>query len=87
MKRLVEEVDGEGLEGLLGEYVALWCLNYIYAGKLVGVNDTCVKLDGARVVYETGELTAKTWKDAQPLPDSLYVQTRCIESFYRVGHA
>lgn len=83
MKTLVQvsEVEGEGLVGLLGKTVTLFCMNYIYTGKLVGVNDTCVKLDDASIVYETGPLTTKEWKDAQRLPNSVYVQTASIEMF------
>lgn len=81
MKTLVQVVESEGLDGLLGESVVLWCMNYIYAGKLVGVNETCVKLTEAVVVYETGPLTSKTWKDAQPLPSDWYVMLSSIESF------
>ena len=83
MKTLVQvsEVEGEGLVGLLGKTVTLFCMNYIYTGKLVGVNDTCVKLDDASIVYETGPLTTKEWKDAQRLPNSVYVQTTSIEMF------
>lgn len=83
MKKLikVEEVEGEGLPGLMGENVMLFCLNYIYAGKLVGVNDTFVKLEEAKVVYETGAFDAKDYKDAQKLPGEWYVQTSSIESF------
>lgn len=33
MKTIVETTGG-GLEGLLGERVAIWCMNYIYAGVL-----------------------------------------------------
>jgi hypothetical protein len=32
-------------------------------------------------VYETGAFDTKTWKDAQKLPNSLYIQTSAIESF------
>ena len=83
MKKLfeVQEVEGEGLMSLLGEQVLLFCLNYIYTGKLLGVNDTCVMLENARVVYETGAFSDKTFKDAQTLPFQLYVQTSAIESF------
>ena len=83
MKKLVkvEEVSGEGLVGLMGETVTLFCLNYIYTGKLVGVNDSYVKLESAKIVYETGELSSKSWKDAQELPHNWYVQTGAIESF------
>ena len=55
---------------------------YIYTGKLVGVNSTCVKLEDAMIVYETGEFTSKTWKVAQSLStDCWYVQVQAIESF------
>ena len=81
MKKIVEEVSGEGLFKLLGERVTLFCLNYIYTGKLVGVNETCVLLDDAAIVYETGKLDTKSWQDVQPLPKQWYVQTSAIESF------
>lgn len=83
MKKIVSvtEVSGEGLEALMGETVTLFCLNYIYTGKLVGVNATCVLLEDAHVVYETGPFGDKTWKDAQKLPGAWYVQTSAIESF------
>ena len=83
MKKLVsvQEVKNEGLVGLMGEEVTVYCANFIYAGKLVGVNDTFIKLSGAKIVYETGEHGTKTWKDAQPLPKDWYIQTAAIESF------
>ena len=81
MRKIVEEISGEGLEKLLGETVTLFCLNYIYTGKLMGVNASCVLLADAKIVYETGDLSTKTWKDAQQLPGEWYVQTSCIESF------
>lgn len=81
MKKLVEEISGEGLEKLMGERITLFCLNYIYTGKLIGVNDTCVLLNEPSIVYETGAFDSNTWKDAQKLPNDLYVQTAAIESF------
>jgi hypothetical protein len=80
MKKLVE-VDDDGLEGLMGETVTLFCMNYFYTGRLVGVNDTCVKLDSPKIVYDTGEWSSKDWKDAQKLPGSIYVQCSSIEAF------
>jgi hypothetical protein len=77
----VVEVANEGLISLLGKTVTLFCMNYIYTGVLEGVNDTCVKIAGAKIVYETGELGTKAWKDAQALPGDWYVQTSAIESF------
>ena len=81
MKKIVEEVNGEGTDKLLGERVTLFCLNYIYTGKLSGVNDTCVLLTDAAIVYETGSFSEDGWKDAQELPHDWYVQTDAIESF------
>ena len=82
MKKLVEMVDGEGLEALLGEKVTLLCLNYFYTGKLVGVNEQDVQLEDPAIVYETGEWDSKTYKDAQSLPcKHLYVRTGAIESY------
>ncbi len=81
MKKIVEEVSGEGLQKLLGERVTLFCLNYIYTGRLIGVNETCVLLTEAAIVYETGELNSKNWKDAQALPHDWYVQLSAVESF------
>lgn len=77
----VQEIEGEGLTALLGERVTLFCLNYIYTGDLVGVNDTCVLLSDPSIVYETGAFDTASWKDAQKLPNSLYVQTSAIEAF------
>lgn len=81
MKKIVEEVSGEGLEKLLGERVTLFCAIYIYTGRLVGINNDCVLLEEAGIVYETGELNTKTWKDKQDLPGQWYVQKGMIESF------
>ena len=84
MKKLaaVVDVQGEGLEALLDENVLVFGLNYIYTGKLVGVNDTFIKIEGAKIVYETGAFSEKQYKDAQSLPASdWYIQTSAIESF------
>lgn len=81
MRKIVEDVTGEGLEKLLGERVTLFCLNYIYTGKLIGVNTVVVLLEDAAIVYETGPLTSKEWKDAQKLPGPWYVTVNMIESF------
>lgn len=81
MKIMVTEVENEGLIALMGKTVTLFCGVYIYTGKLVGVNDTCVKLEDAGIVYQTGSFTDKKWKDCQSLPNDWYVTTQSIESF------
>jgi hypothetical protein len=82
MKKIVTEVEGEGLVKLLGERVTLFCANYIYTGTLSGVNEEdCVLLTDAAIVYETGAFSEKNWKDAQKLPGNWYVRLGFIESF------
>lgn len=83
MKKLVkvEEVEGEGLIGLLGKVVTLFCMNYFYTGELAGVNEEFVLLKNPKIIYETGPFSDKSWKDAQPLPNDIYVMKSSIESF------
>ena len=82
MKVLVETQEGEGLESLMEQEVTFFCINYIYAGKLVGINTDFVKLENPKIVYETGAFTEKNWKDAQALPNKhFYIARQAIESF------
>ena len=81
MKKLIKSVPGSALESLLGERVTFYCLSYIYTGKLTSVNETCVELTDASIVYETGPYDDPKWKDAQPLPKPCYVMLRCVECF------
>lgn len=81
MKKIVE-VSDEGLEGLLGEKVTLFCANYFYTGTLSGVNHTCVQLTDPSIIYETGSWADSDWKNEEKLPSqSLYVQCAAIEAF------
>lgn len=80
MKTIVETTGG-GLEGLLGERVAVWCMNYIYAGVLEGVGDNDIKLSDACVVHETGPLGEDGFENAEPLPSDWYIRTSSIESY------
>lgn len=83
MKQLVkvEEVPGEGLIGLLQKQVTLYCAGFIYAGTLVGVNETFVKLDPAVIVYDTGPFSKSSWEIAEKFPKAWYVHIHSIESF------
>ena len=67
---------------MLGQNVLLFCLNYIYLGKLTGVNSDCVLLEEPSIVYETGPFLQKQYGDVQRLhTDKWYVQRAAIESF------
>lgn len=77
----VIEVEGEGLVSLLEQNVTLYCSAYIYTGKLVGVNDTCCKLSGAKIVYDTGSFATKDWTTSEKFPGDWYVQLSAVESF------
>ena len=78
----VVEVEGEGLEALLGEKIFIMCSSYFYTGVLEGVNTNCVLLKNPSIVYETGAWSEKAYKDMQSLnKDSWYVMIHAIESF------
>lgn len=82
MKKLVMEVENEGLIKLMGERVILFCANYFYTGKLIGVNQDCILLEDPAIVYETGPFTDKSYKDEQKMNcPEWYVMTSAIESF------
>lgn len=81
MKRLVEDKDG-GLTSLLGKRVTFFCANYIYAGDLVGVNETCVEIENPSIVYETGGLDREKNENEQSLcTPTWFIQMGLIESF------
>ena len=69
------------LAALTGQRVLLMCMNYFYVGKIVSVEGAVVSLEDASIVYETGEWTAATWRDAQKLNRVCHVRVRAIESF------
>ena len=81
MKKLIEETTESPMESLMGETVTLFCVNYFYTGKLIGVNDTCVLLEDPGIVYETGSWAEKKWKDKQDLPNEIYIMLSAVESF------
>lgn len=85
MKTLVEvqEVEKEGFLALLGQVITVYCTGFIYTGKLVGVNDSCIKLSGASIVYDTGSFTNKSWTTSEKFPGTgdWYIQCSSIESF------
>jgi hypothetical protein len=82
MKIVEVSENEEGLKSLLGQKVLLFCLNYIYAGTLAGVNDYCVLLTDPHIVYDTGAFSQSVYKDAQALHvKQWYVNRSAIESF------
>jgi hypothetical protein len=86
MKKLVQvqEVEGEGLESFLGERILIMCAGYFYEGKLIGVNDSFVKLEDPSIVYMTGAWSDKAYSDKQSLcQKEWYIQRGLIESFGR----
>lgn len=88
MRTEITEDNSKEFEDMLGKDVALFCAIYIYAGKLVGVNDTHVVLEGASIVYETGAFTATNWADAQRMPaKEVKVRKDMIESHFEVSRA
>lgn len=66
-----------------GKDVYINCESFAFSGFVEGVlfGDTLV-ISGAKWVFETGEFTAGTWADAQPVPTGTwFVNVNKIESF------
>lgn len=82
MKKLVVEDDTEGLMALLGEPIMILCMGYFYWGRLTGVNDTCVKLEDPRIVFDAGDWTKNGYDAFEKMStDCWYVCHTQIESF------
>lgn len=83
--QLGEEVkEIETLEDLVGETYLFQCARYIYHGKVKSINSTYIELTKAGIVYETGELDAKSPTDKQDVPNkTLFVMRNAVESFYK----
>ena len=82
MTKIVTTVENEGLESLLGQRIMIFCLNYIYDGMLTGINESCILLEDASIVYETGAFDKKGYINSQKLhTKKWYVQKGVIESF------
>lgn len=80
MKRVVETSDG-GFEAFLGEKICLYCAVYIYAGVLSGVNDDHLELSNPKIVFQTGNVKAGDWDEAEDLPAPCHVMRQAIESW------
>jgi len=74
-------IENEDFNALLGQTITLFCAVYIYTGKLVWVGSTSVKIENPKIVYETGSFSDTSWKDAQSLPNEMYICTAMVESF------
>lgn len=81
MKKLVETIEQSHMENYIGEVITVFSCRYIYSGKLVSIDETSICIEDAGIVYETGELSDKKWKDRQPLPTKWCISTSSIESF------
>lgn len=83
MRVIVKETENEGLASFLGKSLTVYCGIYIYSGKLVGLNESCLKLEGAKLVLETGPLGDAKWGIAHSFPreGTWYVMLQAIESF------
>jgi len=78
----MKEDNTEGLIALLEKKVCVYCLNYIYAGTLVGVNTQVIKLENGGIVYNTGAHDANKFDDYQRYTNSIYINVNAIESIH-----
>ena len=81
MKKYNSEVINSSIYTLLGENIIVFCRNYIYSGKLIGVDSDYIILGDARIVYDTGPLCGNTFTNAQSLPSQWFIQLSTVESY------
>jgi hypothetical protein len=67
MKQIIEANDSMIIESFLGKYVTIFCMRYIYTGKVLKIDAKHLVLGECKIVYETGGFETNTWKDAQSL--------------------
>lgn len=85
MKKIVSvtEVEGEGLMSFMGKKILIICQSYFYSGTLTGINQTCVLLEDALFVLETGDFAESGFDYAEKIPGGkCYVQLSSIEAFF-----
>jgi hypothetical protein len=85
MKKIVTvtEVEGEGLEAFLGKKILIIAQSYFYSGTLTGINSSCVLLEDALFVLETGDFAKAGFDYAEKIPGGkCYVQKSAIEAFF-----
>ena len=76
------DVPDAGFVSLLGKEIEIFESTYIYAGVLIGVNDTFLKLGNPHIIYETGSFSDSRNKDAQPLNREWHcIQINAISSW------
>ena len=59
----VVEVPEEGFLALLGQTITCFCAVYIYTGKLVGVNEDCIKLEAPKIVLGSRS-GSRSWSES-----------------------
>ena len=71
------------ISGFMGQRLMFFCRNFVYVGIVAHVGEDFVALNEPYVVFETGALTDKKFKDAQPLPHEWHVPFASCEGFGR----
>ena len=75
------DCDDNGMSEYLGKNVVLFCVNYIWSGRLAGVNGDHVLLEDGGIVFETGEFNSTKFKDFQKLGHEIRIPKAMIEAY------
>jgi hypothetical protein len=70
------------MKELIGKNVLVFCMNYIYTGKLITVNASQLVLEDGAIVYDTGGFSDKGFLDAQKVKGDLIIGIPTIESVH-----
>jgi hypothetical protein len=69
------------MNDLIGKNIVVFCMNYIYTGKLLVFYGNEIQLENPRIIYETGNFDNEYFKDAQKLNHNLFINMNTVESY------
>jgi hypothetical protein len=84
MKKIVEEVGGEGLNDLLGKKIMVYSCRFFYTGTLKSFDSNYLTLSDAKIIYDTGthQKDKTAWESVEDLwAKDWRIRLACVESF------
>ena len=58
------------------------CTNYIYSGQIENISKDTVVSKNAQIIFETGPINQKGWRNSEDFPHLLFIARQSIESYF-----
>jgi hypothetical protein len=69
------------LESFVGKEIVIYCCRYIYAGKVVEIDDFSLELTDCGIVYVTGSHNDSEWEAYEKIKKNHHIALQSIESY------